>query len=529
MAIILMVVSYQFYPHWITVILTGLLAFLSSREVLFTQIFLALIWMLLVFYPLPFFPALGKQEFLYRLFQGGTLLVLYFRGKPLIQSLSGRPGFALRASELLTGLAVCLSIACLFRSTSLLYAGWAVVLLAYAHLIQTVPLLKTLKTLIALGIPIVIVIAILEIGTRWLLPVEHKPGGLYLHDSEMIFTLRPEGENGYSFKDNSGNILVWRDTISAQGIRDREYGIKAPDEYRIVTLGDSYTMGQALKREDTFQRNLEQLLNAENLSKRFTVINCGVAGYAPWQERLFLQKRGMNFEPDLVLLQLFPPNDIAGSYAKVQKFLDAFNMEWEQRLLDFRRQREWPFSLERGFRNHSNLYRLWCNIMGQSGYVRNLVLNFRLLPAMDYTPPALKSARNAYQEACLVAWYPELYEAWELYAEDIRGIRDDCREHGIPLAAFVHGEYISLVPEFWESLNREFPDSPYEMNKDIRLTRELLSELEIPNTDVVAAFAAYPEPEDLYYLYEGHFTPRGARVLASCLCDFLLERLSNTK
>jgi len=160
--------------------------------------------------------------------------------------------------------------------------------------------------------------------------------------------------------------------------------------------------------------------------------------------------------------------------------------------------------------------------------VRDAALNFRLIPQFDYNAPPLISARNPYQEACLVDWYPELYEAWALYEESIRGIRDDCRERGVPLAAFVHGEYISLDPVYWERLNREFPDHRYERNKDIRLTTELLTALDIPNTDVVASFAACPEPEDLYYLYEGHFTPEGTDVLASCLRDFLLKTVLGT-
>ncbi|HOH52545.1 MAG TPA: hypothetical protein PLI98_17595 [Candidatus Hydrogenedentes bacterium] len=78
-----------------------------------------------------------------------------------------------------------------------------------------------------------------------------------------------------------------------------------------------------------------------------TVINCGVGGYAPWQERMFLRKRGFPLEPDLVVLQLFPGNDVAGSYSRAGKRLEAFDEEWEVRLRDYRRQREIPFRLER--------------------------------------------------------------------------------------------------------------------------------------------------------------------------------------
>ncbi len=529
LALVLGAASWHLYPGWVTVVLTFLLALLSSKAVLYAHALLAAAWVFLNAVHAVSIPvSLESQEVLYRFLQGAILILLSARGKPLVISFSDDNRLAGRISAGLTGLAVCLCVACLFRSTSLLYTGWVAVLILYAHLIQSIPLLKSVKLLFSFCIPLVIMAVILEIGTRQLLPIEQKPGGLYLPDPDAIYTLRPGGETGYSFKDNSGNILEWQAVISPQGIRDQEYGAKTYDEYRIVTLGDSYTMGQTLPWADTFQRKLECLLNQENPSRRFTVVNCGVPGYAPWQEQIFLQKRGFSFEPDLVLLQLFPPNDIAGSYTKVGKFLHAFIMEWEQRILDFRRQHECPFFLERWFQQHSNGYRLWCSLTGRTGYVRDAALNFRLIPQFDYNAPPLISARNPYQEACLVDWYPELYEAWALYEESIRGIRDDCRERGVPLAAFVHGEYISLDPVYWERLNREFPDHRYERNKDIRLTTELLTALDIPNTDVVASFAACPEPEDLYYLYEGHFTPEGTDVLASCLRDFLLKTVLGT-
>ncbi len=528
LALVLGAASWHLYPGWVTVVLTILLALLSSKAVLYAQALLTAVWVFLNTVSTMSFPTLpDSQELLYRFLQGVILVLFYTRGKPLVISFSEDKRLAGRISAGLTGLAVCIGIACLFRSTSLLYAGWAVVLITYAHFIDQVPLFKTMKTLFALCIPVVIMVTVLEVGTRRLVPMEHKPGGLYQPDPDAIYTLRPGGETGYSFKDNSEDILEWQGVISPQGIRDQEYGAKTYDEYRIVTLGDSYTMGQTLPWAETFQRKLEALLNRETSSKRFTVVNCGVPGYAPWQERIFLQKRGFHFEPDLVLLQLFPPNDIAGSYTQVGKFLHAFIMEWEQRILNFRRQNECPFFLERWFQQHSNGYRLWCSLTGRSGYIRDAALNFRLIPQLAYDAPPLISARNPYQEACLIDWYPELHEAWALYEKGIRGIRDDCRERGIPLAAFVHGEYVSLDPNYWETLNREFPDHRYERNKDIRLTTELLTALDIPNTSVIEAFSAYPEPEDLYYLYEGHFTPEGTDVLASCLRDFLVKTVLN--
>ena len=216
LALVLGTASWHLYPGWITVILTVLLALLSSRAVLYAQALLAAAWVFLNTVHAISFPASPEgQEFLYRFLQGIILVILYRRGKRLVISLPDDSRLAGRISEALTGLAVCLGIACLFRSTSLLYPGWAAVLILYAHLLQSVPMLKSVKTLLSFVFPC-------HHGgdsRDWhppAAPIEQNPGGLYLPDPDAIYTLRPGGETGYSFKDNSGNILEWHAVISPQ-------------------------------------------------------------------------------------------------------------------------------------------------------------------------------------------------------------------------------------------------------------------------------------------------------------------------
>ena len=55
----------------------------------------------------------------------------------------------------------------------------------------------------------------------------------------------------------------------------------------------------------------------------------------------------------------------------------------------------------------------------------------------------------------------------------------------------------------------------------------MLREFNIPYIDVHKSFMAYPVPEDLYYIYDGHFTPQGAKVLAGCLYNFLMTAVFN--
>jgi lysophospholipase L1-like esterase len=89
--------------------------------------------------------------------------------------------------------------------------------------------------------------------------------------------------------------------INSAGFRDDEYTVeKSEGTYRIVALGDSITFGMKFPIEDRFTEQLERRLQSEG--RRVEVLNLGVAGYDTIQEVAFLEKAGVRFEPDLVVV-----------------------------------------------------------------------------------------------------------------------------------------------------------------------------------------------------------------------------------
>lgn len=97
--------------------------------------------------------------------------------------------------------------------------------------------------------------------------------------------------------------------INALGLRDRELGKKAPDEYRILAMGDSVPFGIGVRMEDAFPGQMERLLAERHPGRRYRVVNLGVPSYNTEQERIQLETLGLSLEPDAVAL-LFSPNDI---------------------------------------------------------------------------------------------------------------------------------------------------------------------------------------------------------------------------
>jgi hypothetical protein len=70
-------------------------------------------------------------------------------------------------------------------------------------------------------------------------------------------------------------------------------------------------MGWGAREEDTYGRQLEQLLNEHSTGDRhYEVINAGVPGWNLENALAYLQAEGLKYEPDLILLDLTIVNDI---------------------------------------------------------------------------------------------------------------------------------------------------------------------------------------------------------------------------
>jgi hypothetical protein len=136
------------------------------------------------------------------------------------------------------------------------------------------------------------------------------------YDDERGFRLRP-GKQGWYRAEGEAYL-----SINSLGYRDREHDrIKPENTFRIAVLGDSFAEARQVPLEETFWHRLGGLLEACGFAdgKHVEMLNFGIAGYNPSQEYLTLQRDVLDFSPDLVLLALFPGNDIEGNWRKPEE------------------------------------------------------------------------------------------------------------------------------------------------------------------------------------------------------------------
>ena len=94
--------------------------------------------------------------------------------------------------------------------------------------------------------------------------------------------------------------------INSDGFRDREFSVSKPlNTFRIIVLGDSFTFGQGLELNETFNKILETRLNSLNDGKVYEVMNFGVGGYNTLDEVEFFKEKGLKYKPDVVIIGFF--------------------------------------------------------------------------------------------------------------------------------------------------------------------------------------------------------------------------------
>jgi lysophospholipase L1-like esterase len=79
---------------------------------------------------------------------------------------------------------------------------------------------------------------------------------------------------------------------------------KSPTSYRIITLGDSFTFGLYVDTENNWTEKLEDLLNEKCINSKiskYEVINLGVHGYDIRYVFERFKKRGIKYNPDLII------------------------------------------------------------------------------------------------------------------------------------------------------------------------------------------------------------------------------------
>ena len=172
---------------------------------------------------------------------------------------------------------------------------------------------------------IVVGLLFVEWGTRIIFNRNGMNYGIEMWKyAKQIKRRSPIPRMGHEHIPNREEVLMGVDVkINSQGLRDYEYPIsKAENTFRALVLGDSMTLGWGAPFEQTYPKVLERMLNENHPAvearqvpddrpghgvpyQRYEVINAGVGNYNSVQEVAYFKARGIQYNPDMVLLGFY--------------------------------------------------------------------------------------------------------------------------------------------------------------------------------------------------------------------------------
>ncbi len=377
------------------------------------------------------------------------------------------------------------------------------------------------------GVSLLFSAALGEAGARLILPPEPTSGHLYMHSKDYLYLVAPNVRGKHHIHVGPKETMEIAINNSSLGIRDREYGPKDQDnEFRIVMLGDSHTMGHAVEIEDSIPRLLEAKLRAgpNGLKKDITVINVGIGGGGPWQHLGMWRERAISLEPDLVILQLFPSNDIENSLEEVGKRQRAYDVRWQAWARTWLRRGELPFRVEASAQRKSRLYREFNRATGDRQWFLAFMSRCRILPQYRVRTLPAPEDRPFFLEYNLAEWYPELNEGLERLKDYTRTLKEECNAEGVEIIAYCVPDLNEVDDELWNIWVTHTRDrATYERKKGITKVEAVLDELGIERFSVFDELGAHKPVDSIFYPLDGHMNGIGNGIVARKIRDVLRE------
>ena len=362
----------------------------------------------------------------------------------------------------------------------------------------------------AMGIGLLLTLLVAEGVTRLFYdPAPAKIRGLALKFSDFY---RPDPELGWVPRaDITGTYIRFPASFktNSQGLRDREYELAKPaGTRRIVVIGDSHTWGYGVNNDEIYTEKLESLLADTE------VVNLGVTAYSLWQEVGYFRRKGLTYEPDILIVG-FTQNDVEQG-ANLRNIELANNPPEEDSQAAPERQGR---SLQELIAQNSALYKFVSDRINTNKslvkFFVGLGLKAPLADAdgidnnlktalLDY-PPALDEAFSAVQG--------KLLELKRL--TDMEGVR-------LIVAAIPAKQAIEPIT-FQQSLAKSiFEVEDFDLDKPYRLLAEFAEASGIEFVNPVAAFRQRAASGEVLYLKRDvHLNAAGHDTLAQVLADYL--------
>ena len=371
------------------------------------------------------------------------------------------------------------------------------------------------KNLTLLLASILLMLVPLEAGVRLIEPREVMRYFFMSPDSALSHRFIPGAQGRY--KTTEFDVEY---SINSLGLRDREITLAKPQGVkRILMLGDSFTEGDGVRAEETFSSQLQTMIDTAFTNPQWQVINAGVGSYSSLLEYLYLTRKGLQLEPDVVILN-FDLSDVYDdiNYTQLARFDDrgvpvAVAAEPEQRASNW----------------------VEASLIGIKDFCKEhfRIYNFTRLRINRFLEGARRdmniSGDVRYDKyAFLRPEYVPKDSDWQLTFRYLLMIRDTLKANGVEFWVTVYPYGLQVGPMEWSS-GRQFwgfrPDTVYSTRPQETMAG-FCSSNGIPVINMCNDFmVVHQTVSPLYLDYNGHWEPEGHTVAARRLFRSLVQHI----
>jgi lysophospholipase L1-like esterase len=360
---------------------------------------------------------------------------------------------------------------------------------------------------------IVLSVVALEIGVR----LTHAERDLFWEADPLLGWRLIPGQSGWWVKGHEYRTHI---KISAQGYRDVLHQVRKPQGvFRIIVLGDSNAEAMQVPLEKSFPRLLEKELNRRQ-AVHVEVINTGVSNYSTASQLLLLQRDGVRYQPDLVLLTFVPGNNVLVNSPELEKTLiPVYGSDG-----GIKRVRP-PFG-KTGFLARSKAY-LYLRrlLLVEHPQLAGELVRFGMLKAGG----AAQSERNNIPTHYYVYQFPPdatWQKAWAHTERLLDDVQKEAQSIGAGLMIAILSSREEVYPESWQEELDTYPRMQqlhWDLDAPWRRIASFCEAKGIPYLALTPIERAARNGKLLHYHYDGHLTPVGNRLVARKLAEYILS------
>jgi hypothetical protein len=297
--------------------------------------------------------------------------------------------------------------------------------------------------------------------------------------------------------------------INSLGLRDREYGPKEEGIFRVLLVGDSFSVSHGLPIEDSLSRQLERALqeeaDADAKLLKIEVINAAAGGYSPYNYWKAYRRWSPLFKPDVVVVGLSPDdydcsNENSDYLIEAGATLSVFRKGENPKVgggKTLKKLRKW-------LSWNSEFYILMRNFL----YYNDFVGGFSRWMG------AKKASQNGQLQPYMVPQPENMSKAWAKTFSYLQKLHQETVNDGVPLIVLPIPLKMEIDPEICRQTLATSGLTPQQIDIDqpLNAISAFCTAENIPVLDPRQAIRRRHTKVPCYFVYDGHWVTEGIRV-----------------